>query len=143
MKKKISIIFGFLFFLIFGIFQLYSQDFKVIVNQNNPINKLKRDKISDLFLKKTDVFPDGMKAMPVDLLPNNPIRIEFSDKIHKRRVKAVESFWQQQIFTGQGVPPPVKNTEEEIIEYVMNNPGAIGYISISISSPGIKEIEVD
>jgi hypothetical protein len=143
MKKKFSILAGCFIFFLTGISQLYSQDYKVIVNRDNPISKLKRSIISDLFLKKLDNFTDGTKAMPVDLIPSHPIRGKFSDKIHKKRIRAIEAYWQQQIFSGQGVPPPVKNTEDEVIEYVTNNLGAIGYVSVSIAAPGVKEIEVD
>ncbi|MBN2245600.1 MAG: hypothetical protein JW755_07120 [Candidatus Aminicenantes bacterium] len=143
MKKNILIVSGCLILFLTGISQLYSQDYKVIVNQDNPVSKLKRSVVSDLFLKKQDDFPDGMKALPVDLIPTHPIRGKFSDNIHKKRVRAIEAYWQQQIFSGQGVPPPVKNTEDEIIEYVLNNLGAIGYVSVSIAAPGVKEIEID
>lgn len=143
MKKYVIILFGILILLSFGAELLYSQEFKIIVHADNSINKLERSKISDLFLKKTDSFPDGLKALPVDLSPDNPLREKFSQKIHNRGVKAVEAYWQQRIFSGQATPVPEKSTEEEIIDFVKNNPGAIGYISVSISSPGIKEIEVD
>jgi ABC-type phosphate transport system substrate-binding protein len=143
MRKIIVILSSLLIFISLGNIQIFSQDFKIIVNVDNPVNKLKRAKISDLFLKKAEIFPDGLKALPVDLTPHNPLREQFSQKIHKREVKAVEAYWQHRIFSGQSVPPPVKNTEEEIIDYVIHNPGAIGYVSVSISSPGIKEIEVD
>lgn len=143
MNKKNIILLCILVCIFLGNIQLFSQEFKVIVNESNPITKLKRDVISDIFLKKVDTFPNGQSAMPVDLVPDDPIREKFSQIIHKRRVEAVESYWQQRIFSGQAVPPPKKKSEIEIIEYVINNPGGIGYVSVSISSPGIKAIEID
>ena len=142
MKMIRRIIFGiFILSVIFG-GPLYSQDFKIIVNESNAISSLTRVQISNLFLKKRESFPNGVIALPVDLKPDDPIRVKFTTEIHKRDVKAVGAYWQQMIFRGKGIPPPEKKTEVDVIEYVRMNPGAIGYTSVSISSPNIKEIEV-
>ena len=43
---------------------------------------------------------------PVDLRPNAATRRLFSERMLRRSVAAVRSYWQQRIFSGRGVPPP-------------------------------------
>jgi hypothetical protein len=47
----------------------------------------------------------------------------------KRSVQAVKTYWQQRIFSGRGVPPPELESDDAVVRYVENNPGALGYIS--------------
>ncbi len=55
----------------------------------------------------------------------------------------MESFWQQQIFSGKDVPPEKKKSDAEVIEFVSANPGAIGYVSVSASlGDGVKAVSV-
>jgi hypothetical protein len=46
-------------------------------------------------------------------------------------VSSIKAYWQKQIFSGRGVPPEEKQSDEEVLEYVSKNVGAIGYISES------------
>ena len=45
------------------------------------------------------------------------------------KMSAVANYWQRQIFSGRGTPPPIKESDAEVIAFVAANPGAIGYVS--------------
>ena len=53
-------------------------------------------------------------------------------------------FCQKKIFSGRGVPPPEKESDEEVLEYVSKNAGAIGYVaeSTEINGYSVKLIEI-
>ena len=56
---------------------------------------------------------------------------------------AVKSFWQRMIFSGRGVPPVEKDTDEEVLSYVGANAGAIGYLSAGAAlSDDVKKLEI-
>ena len=81
--------------------------------------------------------------MPVDLSANSPVREAFSLAIHERDVNAVKSYWQRQIFSGRGVPPPEKASDSEVLAFVRANPGAVGYVSSGTAvGSGVKVLEV-
>ena len=44
-------------------------------------------------------------------------------------VAAVKLYWQQAVFSGRDVPPPELDSEQEVVRFVLRNPGAIGYVS--------------
>lgn len=103
--------------------------FLVVVNAKNPSTALDRDFVKDAFLKKATRWPDGSVIKPIDLSPSSPVRERFSNDVLKRSVTAVKSYWQQMIFSGRDVPPAEVSSDEDVIKFVVANPGAIGYVS--------------
>jgi hypothetical protein len=64
-------------------------------------------------------------------------------KLHKRTASAIDAYWQQQIFSGRGVPPPVLPNDDAVVEYVRKTPGAVGYVSLSTPAEGLRVIRID
>lgn len=104
-------------------------EFKVVVNSANTTASISKNQLSRCFMKQTNTWINGQAVMPVDLSAASPVRAAFSKAIHDRDVNAIKSFWQRQIFSGRGVPPPEKATDAEVLAFVGANPGAIGYVS--------------
>lgn len=147
MKKK-SIKYLLMLMIVLFVLQLNSQNqvsFKIIVNEVNSVKSISADYLKKIFLKKETKWQDDSKIYPVDLNETSNIRENFTEKIHGKRVSAIKAYWQKQIFTGRGVPPPEKSSEKEVLEYVEKNEGAIGYISInkSISKYDVKIIKIE
>jgi ABC-type phosphate transport system substrate-binding protein len=113
----------------------------VVVNQANPVSSLTRTEVSNLFLRKVTKWSDGSAVHPVDLPNNSPVRAAFSREVHGKSVASISAFWQQQIFSGRDVPPSEK-AEAELIVYLRNEPGAIGYLPAGPPPPGLKLIQV-
>lgn len=119
-----------------------AQDFKVIVNSANSTSDLSAAVAAKIFLKETTKFPNGSAATPVDQGKASPVRAAFSKSVIGRPVSAVESYWQQQIFSGKEVPPAAKSSDDDVVAFVKGNPGAIGYVSAGASTAGVKVIDV-
>jgi ABC-type phosphate transport system substrate-binding protein len=139
MKSKILITIAFIFFS--G--GVYSQSFKIIVNSSNSITSLTKKEVSDFFLKKKTTWASGGIVKPVDHTTNSKTREDFSQQIHGKGIVAIRNFWQQAAFSGTITAPPEKNNDGEVIEYVKKNPGAIGYVSSSTSTDGVKTIGIN
>jgi hypothetical protein len=59
-------------------------------------------------------------------------------------VSAVESYWQQAIFSGRSVPPLEKASDAEVLAFVRANPGAVGYVSGGADlGASVKELTVN
>lgn len=117
--------------------------FKVVINAANSTASVTKTQLSRCFMKQTNTWINGQTVMPVDLSANSPVRESFSAAIHDRDVNAVKSFWQRQIFSGRGVPPPEKASDSEVLAFVSANPGAVGYVSAGATiGPGVKILEV-
>ncbi len=139
--KRIIIAMLVLMFIVSGIAS--AQNYKVIVNSSNSVSSLSKKEASDLFLKKSTKFSNGMVAVPVDLAANSNAREGFSSNIHGKAVSAIRNYWQQAAFSGAASAPPEKANDNEVIEFVKRNPGAIGYVSSGASADGVKVISVN
>jgi ABC-type phosphate transport system substrate-binding protein len=118
--------------------------FRVVVNASNPTTSMTRDDVARLFLKKETGWPNKQPALPVDQTKSSITRRVFSRSVLGRDVEAVESYWQQAIFSGRALPPLAKATDAEVTAYVRANPNAIGYVSGSADlGTGVKELIVN
>lgn len=113
--------------------------YAVIVHQDNPVRVLSRGEISKLLLGKIGVWPSGLAVQPVDLPEDDELRDRFSREVVGRSVAAVRAYWQQQLFSGRGVPSP-ELTEQQVVAYVAANRGAIGYVSAGTRATGVHTV---
>jgi ABC-type phosphate transport system substrate-binding protein len=138
MKKYIILLLG----MVFACVTIQAQSFKVIVNNSNSSTSLSKKEISDFFLKKKTKWADGQKVVPIDQKAKSDARKGFTDGVHKKSVSAIKSYWQQAVFAGKGTPPTEKPSDEEVIKYVSQNSGAIGYVSSAADISGVKQLTV-
>ena len=117
--------------------------FKIIVHKTNPATSMAKREISSLFLKKTTQWEDKTTVLPVDLVADSAVRKVFTDEIHRRKVPAVKNYWAQSIFAGRADPPPEMAGEAAVLEYVANNPGAVGYVSQSANTGSVKVLKIE
>jgi ABC-type phosphate transport system substrate-binding protein len=126
--------------------QAAAAGFKVVVAGANPIASFERDELAKIFLKSVTRWKDGREIVPVDQSGRSEVRTEFTRDVLQKagmgRISAVEAFWQQQIYSGRGVPPAIKASDAEVLAFVAANPGAIGYVSATAETTGVKVVEV-
>jgi ABC-type phosphate transport system substrate-binding protein len=130
------------FLIGFAVSAFAQNEFKIIVNADNSIESLSEKELSRIFLKKQNEWSDGSQIIPVDQNSNSNVRIHFSENIHQKNVPAIMVYWQKQIFSGRAVPPAEKRSDRDVITFVKENPGAIGYVSAKMHLDGVKEINV-
>jgi ABC-type phosphate transport system substrate-binding protein len=116
--------------------------YKIIVNPANPVDAITEQQLSRLFLKKTSTWRDGTEVQPVDQLVDSDVRETFSQEIMGKPAAMVNHYWQQMIFAGRSLPPVTRLSDASVIEFVMENPGAIGYVSSSTPAEGVKVVAV-
>jgi hypothetical protein len=117
--------------------------FRLIVNPLNPVKVVARFFVEQAFLRKVRRWPNGEVIQPVDLDPQSPVRRRWSGEALGRSVEAVRSYWQQMIFSGRDLPPPEMSSEREVVNYVLKNPGSVGYVSVGADLRGAKTIEFE
>lgn len=122
---------------------LAAQDrFVVVVNESVQGTQMHRNTLSAIFLRQAPNWSDGTAVVPVDQSTRNPVRSWFASDVLGQPLAAVQIYWQRRMSSGV-TPPPVKASDEEVLEYVANNPGAIGYVAESTVLPaGVKTIKI-
>jgi ABC-type phosphate transport system substrate-binding protein len=117
-------------------------DFIIIVNRDNAATDVDKDFVRDAFLKKTTTW-NGETLRPIDLAAKSPVREKFTTEILRKTPSQLKSYWNQQIFSGKGVPPPEADSAGAVLAYVLANKGAIGYVPADADTSGAKIIKVE
>ena len=118
------------------------REFKVIVNPENPIGSVDRDFLRDVYLKKSNEWGGGETIHPIDLASKYPARDRFTEHVIRKTPAQLRTYWNQQIFSGKGVPPPEAGTVADVIAYVLAHKGAIGYLPADADPGRAKMISI-
>ncbi len=115
---------------------------RVIVNPQVKGNVITRTVLTQIFLKQAPRYADGAAAQPVDQSVKSQVRTAFSSRILGQALIEVQVYWQRKM--SQGVtPPPVRTSDEDVVAFVAQTPGAIGYVSSGVALPEtVRAIEV-
>jgi ABC-type phosphate transport system substrate-binding protein len=118
--------------------------FKVVVHAGVTGDRISRLKLSDIFLRKSLSWGDGSAIAPVDQSTTSPVRESFSKDVHGESVLAVQAYWMRQISAGRGRPPSVKASDAEVLRFVAETPGGIGYVAAEAAlPPTVKAIAIE
>lgn len=116
--------------------------YKVVANLEVPAEALSRAQLSDVFLKRSTVFPGGGPAAPVDQTEDSKTFEAFSKEVHGKPGSLVRAFWKKVAATGRDSPPPVRRSDDEVLAFVRSTRGGIGYVSAAAPTTGVKVIRV-
>jgi ABC-type phosphate transport system substrate-binding protein len=114
--------------------------YRIVVNPANPAIAVERAELARLFMRKVSAWPDGTPAAAVDQPRTAPVRSAFSRDVHNKDVDSVVAYWATLVYAGRELPPPVRKTDQEVLEFVRKTPGAIGYVSAEVEVDGVKVI---
>lgn len=70
-------------------------------------------------------------ARPVNLAPGHPLRLVFLEKLLGQDEREYTGYWLVRRYVGKGAPPIEFASVEELINFVVSTPGAVGYAPIS------------
>ena len=118
----------------------FAEDIVVVVNKNNGVEKLSRDEVIDIFMGRNRQLSTGVTALPLDLPDNMAERENFYSRLTGKSVSEINAYWARLHFTGRANPPGLMHSHEEVIQRIMNNPGAVGYVNRSNASSKVKVV---
>jgi ABC-type phosphate transport system substrate-binding protein len=142
-RHTLRIVLGALALLAAPLLGAQEVSYRVVVNRSNPIARLTRAQVSQIFLRKVTQWDNRQAVLPVDQAAESPVRRAFTKQVHQRTIASVQTWWQQQTFAGIGVAPPERSSDAEVLEYIRKYPNAIGYVRAGVSvGAQIKTIDV-
>ena len=113
-------------------------DVVAVVSAKSRVTALNSDQVADIFLGKTNRFPDGTLAVPVDLPEESPAREKFYAEYAGKSPAQVKAHWSKIIFTGRGQPPKQMGSGAEAKKFVADNPNAIAYIDSKLVDNSLR-----
>ena len=74
----------------------------------------------------------GMQSVtPLNLSAGNPLREKFLKDCLEQTEEQYTGYWLVRRYVGKGAPPPELSSVDEVLRYVQDNPGAMGYVPLS------------
>ena len=99
----------------------------VIVAPANAQLQLDLPEIALIYQRKRQYWADGTRVQPVNLAADHPLRQAFSRAVFGADPAALDNYWNELYFRGVR-PPYVVASNEAMLRFVAQTPGAIGYV---------------
>jgi len=119
---------------------LANEKLVVVVNKSNPVITMNHSEVIDLFMGKYVAFPNGTKAIAVDLIDKNTNREIFYQKLVGRSLASINAYWSRIRFSGKRKPPIQKLGYEQVVEFVARTETSIAYLPKSMVSSEMKVV---
>ena len=113
----------------------------VIVHPSNNSVSIDKSYIKNIFMGKVKVFPNGEKAIPIELDMSDS-RNDFLRNYLGKSEGELQSYWSRMLFTGKAQPPKVVDNEQEVRKLVANNPNLIGFIDSANVDESVRVVKV-
>lgn len=139
--KKILIFM--LLFVSLGVFFVTPTFAKVVIIANNSVaqDSLNKQDLQNIFLGKMAKWSDNSSIYFVT--SENDIHEDFLKMYINRSSSQFRNYWRKMVFTGKGQKPKAFKTDEELIQFVSETSGAIGYVSSDAALKNVKTITVN
>ena len=140
-KHIMTVLFGFLFIPLSVNTALHGDETMIIANKSVPVDILDYDTLSNIYRAEETKWRNGDNIVVV-MQKAGPIHEQFAQNMVGLSPVKLRNIWKQIIFTGLGNPPRIFKNEKDLVDFVRDTRGAIGYISASTSHEAVKVIRI-
>jgi len=138
MKKTIMIL---LILFFSSAIAAWSGSIIIITNKDTALSSITTDELQRIFLGKKTTWKDGRKIVPI-CLKSGRTHESFVRYYMDMNASQFDIFWKQAVFIGTGRPPKSLTDESDVVQFVMNTPGGVGYINTDTRHDMVKSIDV-
>ncbi len=119
-----------------------SDDIIVIAHLDVSVDTLKRSAISEIYRESRKKWING-DTIRVVMLKRGATHETFVKNVVGTTPAKLKNIWKKVVFTGAGIPPKIFKQEADLVEFIAETKGAIGYINSATSHEGVKVITVE
>jgi ABC-type phosphate transport system substrate-binding protein len=112
----------------------------VIISAKNPISKLTKEQVAQIFLGQAKTFVTGGMAEPLDLAEGSELRRDFYQKALNKPPAQMKAYWSKMEFSGSGHAPKALANSADVVKLVAENPRYIGYVEAGAVNAGVKVV---
>ncbi len=101
----------------------------LIAHVTVPERPFSKTEVQNIFLGKVTKI-EGTKVLFV-ILKSGDVHADFLKTYLSRTQAQYKKYWKKLIFSGKGKSPKAFKTEAELLEYIAQTPGSLGYVGAS------------
>ena len=115
---------------------------RVIVSKENKLASLSTDDLNRIFLGKKTLWDSGTRIVPAMPDEESPAGEVFLSGTLKKSVSQFRAYWKRLLFSGGGTVPKVFRSNEQLIDFVARQPGAIAVVEASAVSDRVRVLDI-
>lgn len=119
----------------------FAADVAIIANNSVGDASLSKDAIKDIYTGKQAKWADGSKIQMSAQKKNDTHKV-FTKEFVGKSPSQFRMFWKKMVFTGKGKAPKAFDSDADIVKYVAETEGAIGYVASGAAVDGVKTITI-
>lgn len=119
----------------------FAADVMLIANNSVGDASLSKGAVKDIYTGKQKKWADGSK-IHLSAQKKNATHKVFAKEFVGKSPSQFRMFWKKMVFTGKGKEPKAFGSDADIMKYVAETEGAIGYVSSGAAVNGVKTITV-
>ncbi|MFN6040020.1 MAG: hypothetical protein ACK452_16240 [Bacteroidota bacterium] len=121
----------FLFTILFSFFCLFAicQDGLGVLANSSSSTEMNFNEAKSYIKGKYNFWNNNNKVIIVLPSTKNPSSSKVAQKFYNTNPDGVKRYWLSLVFQGRSTSPVFLDTDKEIAEYILKNPGAIGVVS--------------
>jgi TonB family protein len=116
-------------------------DVKVIANTSVKTDTITISELRGVYLLQRKTLKDGSVALPV-LEQSGEVHRKFLKEFLDRDEQEIKAYYLGIAFSGKGLIPKECSSDKEVVLYVAQTKGAIGYVSSETVSDGVQRLIV-
>lgn len=101
---------------------------------------LSKTKLAKIYMGKLKNYSNGQTVKMVDLPKGSKSRKKFYSNVVKKSDSEMNRYWSKLKYTGKGKPPKKLESARDVIQWVANNEGAIGYVDGKYLNKSVKVV---
>jgi ABC-type phosphate transport system substrate-binding protein len=117
-------------------------DIIVICNKSVAESTVGKQDLKNIYMGKKTTWNDNKKIVFV-VQDNSNVNEQFLSTYINKSSAQYSSYWKEKVFTGQGTPPKSLASDKEIIQFVTQTDGAIGYVSSGDGLDNLKKLTIE
>jgi len=128
--------------LLFQALPAVAVDVKIIANESVQADSISMSDLRGVYLQEKRTLKGGSLVVPV-LKKSGAVHEAFLRDYLNRDSQEIQTYYEGLTFSGKGSMPKELDSDEEMVAYVARTRGAIGYVSATAATPGVKVLRIE
>lgn len=112
----------------------------VVVSARSSVQNLTQKELLALYTGRSRTLVSGTSATPLDQQRDGPARADFYQALTGMDIARINSYWARLHFTGQVQPPQTVADDRAMIQHVLADPSAIGYLTHAPQDDSVRVV---
>ncbi len=119
-----------------------AQEVKIVAHPDVPRYALSQDEIQQIFLGRNTQWDENKEKIHFITLEGGDVHEQFVRRFVGKTSSQYGNYWRKMVFTGKGRAPKSLKDPEDVVAYVANTRGAIGYVPSETDTKDVGIISV-